>query len=270
MVVLGLLAVPLTVYVAGSRAPNERSVFERAVLTAAAPLQRVVVWGVDGVQELWYGYIYLVGLREENEALRLELAEGKGRLSTFEDLEDENRRLRDLVELGTRRPERTVVAQVIAVGGDPSLARTVHLGRGSEAGVEVGHAVIAHAGAVGRIVAVGRGWSELLLASDPNSQIAAQSVRSRARGTVKGTGDMATAALTGAVRTDDFKTDDLLVTAGTGGVFPRGIPLGVIEEVRRGDHGLFLEAQLRLEVDLERLDEVLILRERPPAWEPGG
>jgi len=158
-----------------------------------------------------------------------------------------------------------LIASVIGVGVAPGLARTIRVGRGQGAGVRVNQPAVTPLGAVGAVVAVGAGWSDVLLLADPNAATAAQVVRSRARVTVRGTGALDEATLENALRTDDVIEGDLLVTSGTGGVFPKGIPIGRVSGIERGTHGLFQRARVIPVVDLGRLDELMILKgDGPP------
>jgi rod shape-determining protein MreC len=99
----------------------------------------------------------------------------------------------------------------------------------------------------------------VLLLTDRNSAIAARVERSRARATVRGTGDPSSCRLDYALRADDILEGDVLVTAGTDGVFPRGLPLGRVEDLRKGGQGLYQRAEVAPAVDVSRVEEVLVL-----------
>jgi rod shape-determining protein MreC len=99
----------------------------------------------------------------------------------------------------------------------------------------------------------------VLLLTDLNSAIAARVERSRARSTVRGTGDPCTCRLDYALRADDILEGDVLVTAGTDGVFPRGLPLGKVQDLRKGPQGLYQKAEVAPAVDVSRVEEVLVL-----------
>ncbi|MDF1566273.1 MAG: rod shape-determining protein MreC [Deltaproteobacteria bacterium] len=258
-VVVLLLVVPFLLFTAGSKAPGKRNAADRAVLWLSSPIQRAVVWTVEGVQDLFHNYVYLVGVEDENEQLRRKVLRLQGEVDASQEIAVENTRLRRLLDLSREDGLPPIVAPVIGVGVTPTLARTLRLGRGKEGGIRVDQPVVAPEGVVGSVVAVGQGWSDTLLLADPNSAVAAQVVRSRARVTVRGTGALDEAVLENALRTDDIVDGDLLVTSGTGGIYPKGLPVGRVTGVTRGQHGLFQSAKVIPVVDLARLDEVMIL-----------
>ena len=87
--------------------------------------------------------------------------------------------------------------------------------------------------------------------------------RTRARANVRGLGKPDACKLDYALRVEDMIEGDVLVTSGTDGVFPRGLPVGKVTKLERNQHGLFQEARVVPAVDVTRLEEVLVVT----AWE---
>ena len=259
LAVAALLVLPLLLFLSESRAAGERNVFERGLVTVFSPAQRAVVWTVNGAQDLWFDYVDLVHVRQHNQRLRREVLRLEGEATAQQELRQENRRLRGLLDFRRTMGTRSVAAPIIAVGGDPALVRTVRVGQGTSAGIGPGQAVVTPAGVVGSVVSAGPGWADVMLLADPNSAIAVQVSRSRARATVRGTGDLGQARLANALRTDDIAEGDLLVTAGTGGIFPKGLPVGRVTKVTRKKYGMFQAALVVPAVDLSKVEEVLVL-----------
>jgi rod shape-determining protein MreC len=107
--------------------------------------------------------------------------------------------------------------------------------------------------------------------SDRNSSIAVLVERTRARANVRGTGSPDTARLEYALRSDDMTEGDVLVTSGTDGVFPRGLPVGTLVNLKRSGQGLYQKAEVKPAVDVTKLEELLVITafdrrpEPPPA-----
>jgi rod shape-determining protein MreC len=114
-------------------------------------------------------------------------------------------------------------------------------------------------GVVGRVQAVGDRTADVLVLSDRNSSIAVRVERTRARGNVRGLGKPDACKLDYALRTEDIIEGDVLATAGTDGVFPRGLPVGRITQLRRSANGLFQDARVIPAVDVTRVEEVLVV-----------
>jgi rod shape-determining protein MreC len=119
--------------------------------------------------------------------------------------------------------------------------------------------VVSSGGVVGRVHAVLGGSAEVLALTDRNSSIAVRVDRTRARANVRGAGDTGLCRLDYALRADDVLEGDLLVTSGTDGVFPRGLPVGRVQGLRRGGQGIYQRADVAPAVDVTRVEEVLVL-----------
>jgi rod shape-determining protein MreC len=129
--------------------------------------------------------------------------------------------------------------------------------------------VISAQGAVGRVVQAAPTFADVQLLVDPASAVAVRVERSRARANVVGTGNDRRAKLEYALRSDDIEEGDSLVTSGTDGVFPSGLPVGHVSEVQRKTSAAFLHAQVVPEVDPRHLEEVLVVIAQPPAADVG-
>jgi len=61
-------------------------------------------------------------------------------------------------------------------------------------------------------------------------------------------------------RTEDVQVGDALVSSGLDGIFPKGMPIGRVVAIDKRGQGLFQSAEVAPDVDLERLEEVLVTR----------
>jgi rod shape-determining protein MreC len=261
-----LLLVPLGVFFAHARRPSERTRLDRAVLWLTTPIERAVGWTVTGTLSAWRGYVALrhaheraMEMSQEVNTLRLEkqqlLAE-----------RGEAERLRRLLAFTAQAPERTYLgARVIGVKLGPTGLQLLTLDRGAADGVARMMPVVVADGVVGRIHAVSATTSEVMVLSDRNSSIGVRVERTRARANVRGLGKPDACRLDYALRSEDMIEGDLLVTAGTDGVFPRGVPVGRVTGLQRSAHGLFMDARVTPAVDVTRVEEVMVVTqwERP-------
>jgi rod shape-determining protein MreC len=118
--------------------------------------------------------------------------------------------------------------------------------------------VVTVSGIVGRLVKVAANSSRVLLLTDHASGVAAVVQRSRARGVVKGKGG-GLCSLEFALRDEDVKVGDTVITSGIGTVFPKGLPIGEVTMVKKGAYGIFQTVELRPAVTIAKLEEVLVL-----------
>jgi rod shape-determining protein MreC len=255
-----LLALPLGVFFARAKRPSDRSRLDKVIVTATGPIEKGVAWAMTGALDGWNGYLALRGahqraraLQHENELLKLDQQE-------LARVRAENGRLQTLLSFAARDPERQVLgARVIGVRLDPKGLQLVTLDRGTDDGVARMMPVVVGNGVVGRVHAVTGATADVLLLTDRNSSIAVRVERSRARANVRGTGAPGTCRLEYALRSDDMTEGDALVTSGTDGVFPRGLPVGKVSALRRSGQGLYQSADVTPSVDVTKLEEVLVL-----------
>ncbi len=253
-----LLLATVVLYSYNLRQKSVTTFFERALLSVAAPFQVAIDSGVDGVQSLWFNYLWLVDARQENQRLQAENRELRGRLSQMEEFALQNERLRKLLAFVDDLDLAALPAQV--VGEDVShWSRTLVIDKGTRSGLREGLPVVASEGVVGRVVKVSPYSSRVLLITDSSSAVATLVQRTRARGIARGFGDSLTIEY--ALRGEDITTGDVLVTSGTGGVFPKGLPLGRVTSVTREPYAMFQRVSARPMVDFPQLEEVLVVLE---------
>ncbi len=260
LLVAVLAAVPFAVWLAHARHPGERSAIDRAVVKLTRPVERLVGGAITGVLSGWNGYLALRHSHERARALSQELNQLALDRMELRRVRAENERLRRLLGFaGDAEGWSLVGGRVVGVRLDPKGLQLLVIDLGAEDGVARLMPVLSAEGVVGRVHAVLSHSSEVLLLTDRNSSIAARVDRSRSRANVRGTGEPGACRLDYALRSEDVLEGDLLVTAGTDGVFPRGLPVGRIQGLRRGGQGLYQKAEVAPAVDVTKVEEVLVL-----------
>lgn len=201
-------------------------------------------------------------MASENARLRREHLLIRARLGKFEELEAENRRLRQLLDSSTKVGERVLIAEVMAVDMDP-FSRRILLNKGERDGVYVGQPLIDGAGIMGQVVHVGPYASTGLLITDPSHALPVQVNRSGLRAIALGSGAAGTLQLLHLPYNADVEPGDLLLTSGLGGRFPAGHPVGKVLSVDTDGSQAFARVIVQPAAQLERNREVLLV------WPPG-
>jgi rod shape-determining protein MreC len=243
--------------------PHKRSAnfVERGVLTVFAPVMKPAIRVSGFFEDAWDNYLNLVGVRQENLLMREEIRELNARIVAAGETALTNQRLEKLLLMKSAVKAPSMAVSI--VGEDlSSWFRTVIIDQGSSSGIAEGMAVVAADGVVGQIVKVAPGTSRVLLLTDHTSGIAATIQRSRARGVVKGKGE-GLCSLEFTTREEDVKVGDMVITSGIGGVFLKGIPIGEVTMVKRGEYGIFQTVTIRPVVNIAHLEEALVVL-RPP------
>jgi rod shape-determining protein MreC len=260
VVVVVVAVLPLGIFLAHARHPGDRTALDRFVLMATSPVEKGVDWVVTGVLEGWQRYVWLRGADRRARELSRTVNELRAENAELAQLRAENERLGKLLAFARSRPEhRAVGARVIGTRMDPKGLQLVTIDRGADDGVRRMMPVVTAGGVLGRIHTLGPRSADVLLLSDRNSSIAVRVERSRARANVRGQGAPGPCRLEYALRSDDLIEGDELVTSGTDGVFPHGLPVGQVTRVKRGGHGLYQAAEVLPAVDVNRVEEVAVL-----------
>jgi rod shape-determining protein MreC len=250
---------PFTVFAVKAKRNLALNAADRVVISVTAPVEKLIVAAVHVGQDAWYGYLALGSVREENLRLRKDLIRERAQFGAFAETKAENDRLRRLLDYTDKQgPLRSLVAPVVAVGASPH-SHVLRIARGSEEGVHRGMPVVAPDGVVGTVALTTAHYADVQLIVSPTSAVPALNERTRARATVKGTGDQARCKLEYAQRTEEWHDGDLLRTAGTIGFFPQGLPIGRLVNVAKKPTGMFVSAEVVPAVDFARLDEVIVV-----------
>ena len=252
-----LLLISLLLLSAGSRERRRGDPVAAVVLDGMRPLQATVAAGLDALAGVWRGYITLVGVKQENERLRVRILELEQQAIRVAEVEETDKRLADLLSFRSALEGDTVAAQII--GRDPlPWFGTVAINKGEADGVRKNMAVLSPFGVVGQTMATGAHSARVLLLTDHNSGIDAVVQRSRARGIVEGALDGG-CVMKYVKREEDVEVGDRIVTSGLDGIFPRGVIIGEVAHVTRGNRGLLQVADVKPVTPLDRIEEVLVV-----------
>lgn len=237
---------------------REANIIERSVLSVLSPLFQPVSLLGGYVEDTWDNYISLLDTRRENLQLREDIRTLNLRVMEGNEALLANQRLERLLDMKGSVKEPTIAATVI--GEDiTSWFRTLVINRGSSSGIREGMAVLSADGVVGQTIKVSTSTSRVLLLTDHASGIAATIQRSRARGVVKGKGEML-CTLEFTTREEDVKIGDTVVTSGIGGVFLKGVPIGEVTMVKKGEYGIFQTVSIRPTANISHLEEVMVVQ----------
>jgi rod shape-determining protein MreC len=239
-------------------------ILEAVTFGAFSEVQRAASSLSGGVHNAWTGYANLRGVRSENQQLKQQVGELQVQIQQERAAAQRAHQLEALLGFQQQLQVKTVAAGVIGAGASPEF-RTATINRGSGAGLAVNMPVIAPTGLVGRIVTLAPRAAKIQLLVDRNFGAGALVERSRAQGVVLGTGEdlLQMKYVTGVA---DVKAGDTIVTAGVDGIYPKGLVIGRVESVDKGN-GIYKVVRVRPAADFNRLEDVLVVT-TPPETAP--
>ena len=197
-------------------------------------------------------------LKAENEALRrrlLELAPVSQQVAT---LTEENAQLRELLGSRRRLGNDVLVAELVGIVPTPNTLQ-VEIDKGANAHVTIGQAVIDANGLFGQVVEVAAATSRVMLIADASHAVPVEVNRNNFRSIAAGTGKLDELELEYVPITADIQVDDLLVSSGLGGHFPRGYPVGVVTKVIADPKVPYAQVKVRPLASLDRGRHVLVV-----------
>lgn len=202
-------------------------------------------------------------LKEENQQLKLELAEKEAAIRQAERDSEENERLRKLLDLREQRRDLHFESARILEADTSNWESVLTVNKGTAQDVAVGDCVVTEEGfLVGVVTEAGLNWCTIRTILDSDTSIGATVFRSGQNAVAQG--DF---ALMGEGRlrlaylgaNPDVVAGDLIVTSGLGDYFPSQLVIGTVESVSTGDDGLAQNAVIVPSMSLEDLQQVFIV-----------
>jgi rod shape-determining protein MreC len=233
-----------------------------ALLWFLRPMQVVFQTATAWIKEIEESRFTMRGYKIENERLKQRVVELEQERNRLLEAEATNRRLQQLLEFRAQLPAGGITASVISASAS-SWFRSCLLDKGSADGIRKGMAVLTPLGALGRVIELGSQTAKVLLIIDPNSGVDVVVQRTRARGIVSGSlenGPIMKYVKHG----EDVQVGDRLITSGLDGVFPKGMMVATVTDVRKQTAGLFQQISVLPAVTLDTTEQVLVVRSQEP------
>ena len=203
-------------------------------------------------------YILLVNAKKQNDELMKQLDVVKNRLALLQDIQLENRRLREALEFEEKLEQPVLLAHVVAHDASSDYFG-LRIDKGSVDGVKEGLGVVSPAGVVGRILQVTKHYSIVQTLIDPASNIDVVIQRSRSRGILSGQSKQLQCKIKYLDRLEDVMVNDVVVSTDFGSIFPNGLVVGYVNVVIPTTTGILQTVLVKSAVDIFRLEEVSIV-----------
>ena len=260
-----VLVVALVVGISARLLGGRGGALQNATAELRMPLQQAAS-SVAGWLEGIYGYIYKYDqLREENEALRRELAGAQDAVRSVASVLEENERLRELHGYLQKHTDFVTESSLI-VSWDVSNWNSVFtISKGAESGIEIGDCVIDSTGAlVGQVLTLGAGFATVRTVIDTNLDVGV--LVGELSGAAMLTGDFGLmqegcSKLTYLSEGTQLFMGDQVVTSGKGGRFPQGVTIGTITDLRAEVGGQTTFGVVTPACDLSRLSQVFVIKD---------
>jgi rod shape-determining protein MreC len=237
-----------------------RTMFERSVMTIFAPVPKVVNWVGSSASDMYHGYLDMRHAVQQNLELHRKVDELTTKNLTLLQSEGDLQRLRALLGYSERFAMPTKMAEAVMLDISGRF-KSLIIDRGSSSGIDVDDAVVNANGLIGRVVLTTKDMAKVQLVTDSNSSVGVLIERTRRQGVLRGDGaggaQLYDIPATGA----DVRPGDNVLAAGIDGIYPKGIPVGVVTKVEKGQ-ALFMTITVKPTVDFASIEEVIVLQTR--------
>ncbi len=233
-------------------------ILRSSISTLVYPLQYTAGLAADIPRKISAMMVSRQALMNENERLRDEQLRMYSKLQRIATLEDENRRLRTLLESSVEFYERVLVAELVGVELEP-FRQQIIINKGLTHEVFNGQPVVDSGGIMGQIIHVSPFSSTVLLITDPTHSIPVLVNRNGLRSVAVGLGQDNVVSLEHIPVNADIKEGDLVVSSGLGRKFPRGYPVGTVSSVTRIPGELFSSVLISPSAKFGETREALLL-----------
>ena len=232
-----------------------------------SPPERLIHGVKLGTGSVWQDYLDLRHVREQNQDLQKTI--DRLRLEQAALLEDakQGQRLQALVDFQQKYIYKTLAAQAIGTSGSDQ-SRVFYIDKGANYKLTRDMAVITADGIVGKIRDVFPRSAQVLAINDQTSGAGVILETTRIRGILRGNA-AGQPQIVGLLADSRIQPGEKVFTAGGDMIFPRGLPVGVVEKVVRDpERDGFIDVIVKPAAHLDRLDEVLVITATEPKFSP--
>ncbi|MEO6829722.1 MAG: rod shape-determining protein MreC [Acidobacteriaceae bacterium] len=230
------------------------------VVSLISPFERGLLYSGHGISNTWHGYLDLRHIRSDNQQLRAELDRMRLEQASLAENARQDIRLEKLLGFQQQYVSKTVSAHVIGTSGT-DLSRVLYIDKGSKDGLRADMPVITPDGVVGKVRDVFPHTAQVLELNDPTSGLGVILTQTRLRGILRGTRAGQT-EIVDVLPDERIRPGEQVVTSGGDEVYPRGLPVGVVERtINDPERNPYVAILIRPAVNLSRLDEVLVITE---------
>lgn len=228
----------------------------------AVPFQKMATAITNKSEAFVNKYISIDKVMDENEALKKEISEMRAKMTDYDKMKAENEQLRKAWGILEENPSYEVVNANV-IGRDPlEKYYSFTIDKGTRHGIKVKDCVIGSNGIVGRVIEVGPNYAKVSTILDPSVSIGAIVSRTRDNGLIGGDAELALdkkCTMTLLARDTLAAPGDRITTTGLGGVFPKNLIVGTVEEILPETSGTSMYAVIEPIEDVESIKMVMVI-----------
>jgi len=236
--------------------------FRLSLSVVIYPLQKLATAPgllLDRVSDFFATQSYLTN---ENASLKQQNLLNAAQLQRYQALEEENNRLRRLLNARDGFRGNATLAEILYSGRD-LFSRRIVIDKGRQDDIKPGQAVVDDIGVIGQVTRAYPFVSEVTLITDKEHTVPVEVVRNGLRAVVFGAGESDELELRYMPVNVEIQTGDELVTSGIDGTYPYGLPVAVVSRIERNAAYAFARILCTPNAGVDRYRYVLVLSSQP-------
>ena len=260
--VIAVLLLGMMTVSAASR--GKVTVFEDFVGIVITPIQNIVTTIAEKSGDFVAVFSEHKKLKEQNEQLNNKVNELTEQLREAEQYQLENEELKSALGIKTQNPDFKFCSALVVAAEQSGYSYMVTLNKGSVDGIKKRDMVISNGAVAGYVSELGTTWCKVTTILDSSCEIGAIITRTQDVGVLEGDFSLATEGMckmSYLANTVELNSGDSVITSGIGGIFPQGLFIGNIKEIKPETHGISQYAVIEPAVDISALKNVLVITE---------
>lgn len=233
---------------------------QNAVSKIITPIQNGIIYLKNKIEGNSTFFLDIADLKEENKKLKEENSNLEKSLRELEIIKTENATLKEYVNLTEKYTDYKTIPAYIIDKDSSNYSNTIVINVGEKDGITKNMTVISDKGLVGHIISVGSNSSKVELITDPASSVSSTLSTSNDVVICKGTLDSSTSLKAMYIPVEATLVEgDSVETSGMGGIYPKGIHIGTIENIVDTKNPTDRYATVKTAVDFTKVQTVLVI-----------
>lgn len=236
---------------------QKTSIAERVIIDLMAPVQSFTTGVQEGISSYTEHYVANLNASKENKTLKTKISDLQNEVFSYQEAVKESDRLRELINYGEELERKKIVARVVSWDSADDY-KVVRINKGLKNGIKLQSVVTSAEGLVGYVYRLTDHFSDVITILDANNRVDGVVERLRSHGVVEGY-SRGRCIMKYVNRTEPIILNDIVLTAGLGNVYPKGMKIGYISRIERESYGITQHVEITPLVNFSKLEEVLVL-----------
>lgn len=260
IIIVILLLALLAVFTSGKK--SKATILDQAIGIVIAPMQEVTAGAANWFENTFTNRKEASEVKKENEMLKEQIVSLQADLDRIAKYEAENKKLSALLKIAQKYEAHESFGATIVAKNPSGWYDMFTIDKGSQQGVAPNMVLCTEGGLVGRVLEVGATYAKGRSILDSRSAVPAMSQRTGDLGVVKGDYTLMNDGLCRMEYIDaaaEIVVGDEIVTSHLSDVYPPGLIIGKVTEIKTDSNGLTKYAIVEPAVDLKHLDTLLVM-----------